>query len=355
MNRQPNNIEHTWGILPPYLLEAIKLRGNDKQKAMATTLEKQAQRYRNTREEAAPAEPVIAARILAAAEKPVLQREVYDGGNKAALPGKLARKEGEAAVKDTAVNEAYDGAGCVFNLYHEIFQRNSIDGNGMDILSTVHHRRNFNNAFWNGEQMVYGDGDGMLFNRMTILSIIGHELSHGVVQFSGGLIYRDQSGALNESFADVFGSLTEQYKKKQSITEASWLIGEGIFGDNINGVALRSLKAPGAAYDDPLIGKDPQPFHMDDYVSTTADNGGVHINSGIPNHAFYLLAQYLGGFAWEKAGQIWYDAMQAINNPMATFAEWADKTVEMARNRFGEGSIEVIMTRRAWKLIGINV
>ncbi len=355
MNLQTKNIQLMHSILPPYLLEAIKLRGNVKQKAMAVTLEKQAQRYRNSREDTKPAEPVIVARILAASDKPSLQREVYDGANKAALPGKLARKEGDKAIEDCAVNEAYDGAGDVFDLFHKVFQRNSIDGNGMNIISTVHHRRGFNNAFWNGEQMVYGDGDGMLFNRMTILSIIGHELSHGVVQFSGGLIYRDQSGALNESFADVFGSLTEQYKKKQSVTEASWLIGEGIFGDEINGVALRSLKAPGMAYDDPLIGKDPQPFHMDNYVSTTADNGGVHINSGIPNHAFYLLAQYLGGFAWEKAGQIWYDTMQAINNPMATFSEWADKTVEMARNRFGEGSIEVVMTRRAWKLVGINV
>lgn len=355
MIRPTIGMQNTCGILPPYLLEAIKLRGNEKQKAMAATLERQAQRYRDTREESAPAEPVVAERVLAAAEKPILQREVYDGGNRAALPGKLVRKEGDAAVEDAAVNEAYDGAGCVYELYRDIYQRNSIDGNGMDIISTVHHRRGFNNAFWNGEQMVYGDGDGMLFNRMTILSIIGHELSHGVVQFSGGLIYRDQSGALNESFADVFGSLTEQYKKKQSVTEASWLIGEGIFGENIDGVALRSLKAPGTAYNDKLIGKDPQPFHMDNYVSTTADNGGVHINSGIPNHAFYLLAQYLGGFAWEKAGQIWYDTMQAINNPMATFAEWADKTVEMARNRFGEGSIEMVMTRRAWKLIGINV
>lgn len=185
--------------------------------------------------------------------------------------------------------------------------------------------------------------------------MIGHELSHGVVQFSGGLIYQDQAGALNESFADVFGALTVQYKKGQNACEADWLIGDGILGPDIDGVALRSMKAPGAAYDDDILGKDPQPFHMDGYVNTSSYNGGVHINSGIPNHVFYLLAQLLGGNAWAKAGHVWYDTLQQINNPHATFAEWADKTVEMARDRFGSGSMETTLTRRSWKLVGITV
>jgi Zn-dependent metalloprotease len=92
---------------------------------------------------------------------------------------------------------------------------------------------------------------------------------------------------------------------------------------------------------------------MSDYVNTSADNGGIHINSGIPNHAFYLLARFLGGFAWEKAGHIWYDALQRISNPYASFVQWADETVEAARQRFGAGSLEQIFTRRAWKLVGI--
>ncbi|NKB61731.1 MAG: peptidase M4 family protein [Gammaproteobacteria bacterium] len=294
--------------------------------------------------------------LLGLSKKPGVYREVYDGQKKARLPGKLVRKEGDPPVcDDDSVNIAYDGAGDIYDLFLDEYRRNSLDGKGMKLISTVHHRNKYNNAFWDGRQMAYGDGDGEVFTTMTELSVIGHELSHGVVQFSGGLIYRNQSSALNESFADVFGALTLQRKYRQSACEASWLIGEGIFGPSITGDSLRSLKAPGEAYDDELLGKDPQPYHMDLYLDILADNGGVHINSGIPNHAFYLLSQYLGGNAWEKAGHIWYDTLQSINNPNATFNQWADKTVEMARERFGSGSREAIYTRRAWLLVGIAV
>lgn len=342
--------------VPPHILETIRLRGDAKQRKMAESLLSMSEDVRNERQVSVPAGPYVVATAVALGANPKPKREVYDGEKKAPLPGTLARKEGDAAVKDTDVNRAYDGAGDTYNLYLDVFQRDSLDGNGMKLVSTVHHRRNYDNAFWNGSQMAYGDGDGTIFTSFTgSLSVIGHELSHGVVQFSGGLIYQDQSGALNESFADVFGALTVQYKKQQEAHEADWLIGDGILGPNINGDSLRSMKAPGTAYDDPLIGKDPQPYHMDDYVITTSDRGGVHINSGIPNHAFYLLAQYLGGHAWERAGRIWYDTMQSINNSMATFHEWADKTVEVAHQHYGAGSIEVRFTKRAWKLAGINV
>jgi Zn-dependent metalloprotease len=337
------------------MVESLRKRGDAKTRKMAESLDKLAHRYRLARSLAESSRSFQAATVLEADIEVSPNREVYDGKHKAALPGELIRREGDPPSDDAVVNEAYDGAGNVFDLYADVYRRNSLDGEGMKLISTVHHRRKYNNAFWNGEQMAYGDGDGIVFVKLTVLSIIGHELSHGVVQFSGGLIYRDQSGALNESFADVFGALAEQYTYQQTACEASWLIGESILGPDINGVALRSMKAPGTAYADDLLGTDPQPYHMDLYVNTSQDNGGVHINSGIPNHAFYLLANYLGGNAWEKAGHIWYDTLQTINNPMATFADWADKTVEMARSRFGTGSIEMQMTRRAWKLVGINV
>lgn len=352
------NINHVHSIeciLPPHMLEAIEMRGDKKMRNMAARLVKEADSFRQSRVEATPATSFMAAPTLAANVRPKVNRKVYNGQKKVSLPGKLARKEGDPASTDKAVNAAYDGAGHVYDLYLKQYRRDSLDGKGMTLISTVHHRNKYNNAFWNGSQMAYGDGDGVIFRNMTELSIVGHELSHGVVQFSGGLIYRDQSGALNESFADVFGALTVQRKRKQSACEADWLIGKGILGPNIKGESLRSMKTPGEAYDDQLLGKDPQPYHMDYYVNTTSDNGGVHINSGIPNHAFYLLAQYLGGNSWEKAGQIWYDTLQEINNPFCTFNDWADKTVEMARNRFGNGSREVIYTRRAWNLVGIQV
>ena len=146
-----------------------------------------------------------------------------------------------------------------------------------------------------------------MFNRFTVaVDVIGHELTHGVTQFEAKLAYWDQSGALNESFSDIFRSLVKQKKLNQTADQADWLIGAGLFTSNVKGLAIRSMKEPGTAYDDPLLGKDPQPAHMRHYVNTTSDNGGVHINSGIPNRAFYLAALEIGGHAWERAGKIWY-------------------------------------------------
>ncbi len=340
------------------MVDAIKLRGDEKQRKMAQAIEKLAVVAREERETMpSPPTAFISAKSLAGARgAPKARIEIYDGQKKAALPGKLIRKSSQQPVADSSVNEAFDGSQSTYDLYLDEYGRDSLDGRGMKLTSTVHHRRGYNNAFWNGQQMAYGDGDGALFIGFTTsLSVIGHELSHGVVQFSGGLVYQDQSGALNESFADVFGVLTVQRQRKQMAHEADWLIGDGILGPNVNGVALRSMKAPGTAYDDPILGKDPQPYHMDDFVVTSSDSGGVHWNSGIPNHAFYLLSQYLGGHAFDKPGGIWYDTMQTINNPNATFNEWADTTVAVARARHGSGSLEELFTRRAWKLVGISV
>ncbi len=201
------------------------------------------------------------------------------------------RKEGAAASGDAAVDEAYDGLGATFDFYLEACQRNSIDDAGLPLDATVHFGKNYDNAFWNGSQMVFGDGDGKLFNRFTVaLDVIGHELTHGVTEHEAALVYQGQPGALNESMSDVFGSLVKQYALKQDAAAADWLIGAGLLAKGVKGVALRSMKAPGTAYDDRVLGKDPQPAHMKDFVRTTDDNGGVHINSGIPNHAFYLAA-----------------------------------------------------------------
>lgn len=339
-------------IMPPHMLESIKVRGTDKQRKKAISLEKQSHQFREERVAAAPKGGFLIAEKFAAETIAGPRRKIFDGKSKTLLPGNLVRSEGSTPSGNREIDEAYDGSGDTYSLYADIFGRDSLDGNGMTLISTVHHRRNYDNAFWNGSQMVYGDGD--LFEPLTrSLSVIGHELSHGVVQFSGGLIYRDQSGALNEHIADVFGCLTEQYKKGQEASKAEWLVGAEIIGPNITGDALRSMKAPGSAYDDILLGKDPQPFHMDNYVNTSFDSGGVHINSGIPNHAFYLLAMMLGGKAWEKAGQIWYDSLQSISNPHAQFIDWADETVNQASQRFGQGSTEMLLTRRIWKLVGV--
>ncbi len=352
-------------IVPPHMVDVLMLRGDASVRKMAEGLVKIGSAVREARaaEQGSGMVPrdgaqgVFVSRALAegAAAAHTCDRRVHDGEEKAGLPGKLVRAEGDPATGDPEVDRAYDGAGDVFSLYSEEFQRNSIDGFGMPIVQTVHHRRDYNNAFWNGTQMAYGDGDGEIFSTFTELSVIAHEISHGVVQHSGGLIYQGQSGALNESYADVFGAMTAQRSAGQSVYEADWLVGKGILGPNINGKALRSMKAPGTAYSDALLGQDPQPYHMDFYVDTTSDNGGVHINSGIPNHAFYLYCMYLGGNSWERPGQIWYKALQNINNPHATFGDWAAETLDAAIELHGIGSYEMLMLRRAWNLVGIDV
>src|SRR6478735_11062071 len=270
------------------------------------------------------------------------QRTVYDAKFAEQLPGSVVRKEGEPATGDPAADEAYDGLGHTHRLYAEAFSRNSIDGNGLPLDATVHFGHLYDNAFWDGRQMVFGDGDGQVFTRFTAsLSVIGHELAHGVTQYSAGLAYRNQAGALNESVSDVFGALVEQYFRKQSTAEASWLIGEGLFTPQVQGSALRSMKAPGTAYDDDVLGKDPQPDSMDSYVRTRSDNGGVHINSGIPNRAFCLVAQALGGSAWEAPGQIWYETLTGGSlSPTATFTAFAKATAATAKELFGEESAE---------------
>ena len=285
-----------------------------------------------------------------------LERTIFDAENTENLPGTLVRHEGERLKGGKTVSEAYDYSGATYDFYKDIFERNSIDTRGMKLDSTVHYGEDYNNAFWNGTQMVYGDGDGEIFQRFTkSIDVIGHELTHGVTQYEAALEYEGQAGALNESFSDVFGSLVKQYALKQRADKADWLIGAGLFTNKIKGVALRSMKEPGSAYNDPTIGKDPQPGHMKNYVDTTSDNGGVHINSGIPNRAFYLVAIELGRYAWEKAGKIWYIALTERLRERSNFQKAANSTYEVAGTLFGKNSQEQSSVKRAWDQVGIKI
>lgn len=288
---------------------------------------------------------------------PKKQRTMYDAANTETLPGRVVRSEGGDPVNDPSVNEAYDSLGYTFDFYLDIYQRNSIDNAGLPLNATLHYGTSYDNAFWNGEQMVFGDGDRILFNRFTTsVDVIGHELTHGVTGSEVNLTYQGQSGALNESISDVFGSLVKQYHLKQSADKADWLIGAGLLAPGVSGVALRSMKEPGTAYDDKTLGKDPQPADMQHYMQTLQDNGGVHINSGIPNRAFYLVATTLGGNAWEKAGQIWYDTVldKAVGQS-ASFARFAARTAAHAAQRYGAGSAERKAVVDAWQEVGVKV
>ncbi|MBU2958141.1 M4 family metallopeptidase [Paracoccus sp. 1_MG-2023] len=343
-------------IVPPYMLRVLAMRGDPATARMARSLLDHDRELRDLRA-AQSSPPLPHDGILPIADPDLCcpDRRIHDGEFRATLPGKLVRAEGDDPAGLTDADFAYDAAGQVFSLFAEEYGRNSLDGQGMPLVATVRHRRDYNNAFWNGEQMAYGTGDGKIFQTFLELSVVAHEMTHGVIQHSGGLIYENQSGALNESVADVFGALALQRARRQMPHEADWLIGRGILGPNIAGAALRSMKAPGTAYSDDLLGQDPQPWHMDGFISTTDDNGGVHVNSGIPNHAFYLFASYLGGPAWELPGRIWYHALQNLNNPMASFSQWAERTLRSADELTGSGSYQGQMLRRAWKLVGVAV
>jgi Zn-dependent metalloprotease len=316
-------------ILPPDLLRAVALGGTPEQRERATrTLHVDEGRRRQRAQRARPVRPT--ARAKKATGGP--QRTIADAGHLEQLPGRTVRKEGARATGDAAADEAYDGLGQTWTLYDEVYQRDSLDGHGLPLLGSVHYGTDYDNAFWDGTQMVFGDGDNELFGRFTAsLDVIGHELTHGVTEIEAGLVYSGQSGALNESLSDVFGSLVKQHALGQSADEADWLIGAELLRPGVEGVALRSMKAPGTAYDDDVLGKDPQPATMAGYVDTTDDDGGVHTNSGIPNHAFYLASVAAGGNAWETTGKVWYAALRdPALTTTATFAAFAAITVRLA-------------------------
>ncbi|KAJ5499311.1 Peptidase M4 C-terminal [Penicillium expansum] len=330
------------GIIPPYILETL---------ARNAATEQQREAARHTLAYSAK-HRTVAGRVRQ------LNRTVYDAQNsrddhpprdKILIPegGELLSQETDPTNN---ANECYVGLGKTYDFYFNFFGRNSFDNNGIKLDGFV-HAGDLYNAFFNGEELVFGDGDGVLFDGFTDeLDVIGHEFSHGVVEFTSLLPYWYQSGALNESIADAFGIMVKQWGEgnPQTVDHANWLIGEGIWAAGVNGRALRDMANPGTAFDDDRVGKDPQPAHWRDFKKLSNDNGGVHINSGIPNRAFFLAATKIGGYAWEGAGPIWYRAMSSGKLPTdgeATFKEFADLTIESA----GE---HVDKVREAWTAVG---
>jgi hypothetical protein len=326
-------------FLPPYLLESLARSADSV--GPARTLEIDA----GLRQRRATALPVPRAAVDAAFA-------VHTAANGTDLPGGLVRSAGDPASGDPAVDEAYVGVEASLALFSEVYGRASYDGRGAPVIATVHYEKDYDNAFWDGQQLVFGDGDGRVFDRFTKpVDVLCHELTHAVTQLTANLTYQGQSGALNESMSDVFGSCLKQRLAGESPADADWLIGEGLFLPSVQGRALRSMKEPGTAYDDPALGKDPQVATMDDFVVTGEDNGGVHINSGIPNKAFQLAAVALGGTSWEGAGRIWYAALTSGIGPDTDFAGFARATVEAAAAVSPE-AVEVVT--RAWADVGVT-
>jgi Zn-dependent metalloprotease len=340
-------------IIPPHMLRQIARNGDARQRELALETLAHDSTNRSNREVANFAEHMTFRR------PPVLRshqanRHVYDVHHQTTLPGTIVRSEGQQPVADTAVNDVYDNLGHTFDFYLQKYGRVSVNNAGMALNATVHYSNGYDNAFWNGGQMVFGDGH--VFHDLTKpIDITGHELTHGVTQYESGLAYHDQPGALNESMSDVFGIMIKQFALNLTADQSDWLIGDGVLP--FAGQALRSMKAPGTAYDNKLLGKDPQPADMAHYLQTAQDNGGVHLNSGIPNRAFYLAAVAIGGYAWEKAGQVWYDTQRdvALKNmaQTVTFKSFAELTEKNAASRYGDTSPERKAVAGAWSEVGV--
>ena len=323
-------------ILPPYLLRRLAESGDD---AAIRTLDLDAS-FRTARAAGAAGPAPVAAGV---------DWVVHTAAGSTDLPGEQVRAAGEPASGDEAVDEAATGITATLSLLAEVYGRDSYDGKGRTVCATVHYGERYVNAFWNGAQLVFGDGDGEVFLRFTrSVDVLAHELVHALTEYTAGLVYDGESGALNESMSDVFASCVRQRVLGQQATDADWLIGAELFGDGVQARGLRDLAAPGTAYDDPRLGQDPQVGHYDDLVETTDDHGGVHLNSGIPNRAFHLAATRIGGTSWDGAGRVWCEALTGGTVPPdADFATFARATVAAAGDHRD-------VVRQAWRDVGVR-
>ena len=269
-------------------------------------------------------------------------QHVFDCGHRKSLPGK------PVATPTGGFKTTFDTTAKVVEFYKTVLGRNSVDNKGFDLVSSLHYDKNYDNAFWNGQQMVYGDGDGQLFVEMYLSpDVIGHELTHGVTQNESALRYQGESGALNESISDVFGTVFNQWLNQWLVTEPrGWLVGAGIMAAAAQAkgfTCLRDMVQPSAAH---CLSKQPEQYSQ---IDPTAD---VHVNSGVPNKAFALFARAVGGQAWTSAIKVWYDTCtnRALRSD-ATFAEFATLTVASAR-KLGSGAL-ADRCRGAWQEVGV--
>lgn len=324
------------GILPPYLIDEIVSRDPTLVHLRETTLVTQklflARASANNR----------FARLVGAGKSEI---DIYDAEETYDRTRKLARTEGGPVCGIEDADNAYTFSVYIRNFFMEVLGRNGIDASGMRMITTVRYGKKYNNAYWDGTQMTEGKGDGIIFGTFTILDVHGHEVGHGETEFHGNgkFVYRAQPGALNEHLSDVRGETLEMWVKKTLPLDHDWVIGNGIFMPKINGTGIRNMLKPGTAYNDPKLGKDPQPAKMSDYYKGSGDNYGVHINSGIPNAAFAAFCCELND--WVVPAKIWYATRAAAPNK-PSFAQFAATTIDAAK-ALGFAKFEAPL-RKAW-------
>lgn len=272
---------------------------------------------------------------------------VYTAGNNFVLPGNVVNNPGSSP--DSQVKTTFAMTGGVADFYKSVFGRNSLDNAGMALLSTVHYGTDYNNAFWNGTQMAYGDGDGQIFTPFcNDDDVVAHELTHGVTQFTLQLVYKNESGGLNESLSDVFGSMFRQWRRKQSVKQADWLVGADIMGPDAKNrgyTCLRDMANPSAKH---CLA--PQITNYGQYKPGM----DPHTSSGIGNLAFHTAAIALGGNSWDKAGQVWYDVVNTAGpRPNMTMKQFAKLLRASAKKLFPADPGVYKAVDDGWKSVGI--
>ena len=318
-----------------------------KEFADAARFEKEWRKGRDARSQVSlSAQQILPSNLIAAAISPP-SIQMFDCNHHNTLPGVSISNPG--ASTDQTCKQAFTETTAVAKFYQSVFGRQSIDDAGMSLISSIHFSVQYNNAFWNGGQMTYGDGDGNIFIDFTKGNdVIGHELTHGVTQYSLGLTYKNQPGGLNESISDVFGSMFRQWQANQTVSQADWLIGKDIMGPGAISrgyTCLRDMANPGATHC-----LSPQPTHFSKYK-----NGmDPHESSGIPNLAFCKAALAIGGNSWTTAGQIWYQAVTKSGQiPNMTMKQFADRTRTLAGSLFTTKPTVIAAVDKAWKAVGL--
>jgi len=290
------------------------------------------------------AQQSFSARVPLAASPAVT---VYDCKHNTTLPGSPVPNPG--ASVDPTHKAVFNETTALATFYSQVFGRNSIDGLGMTMQSSVHYGVKYNNAFWNGQQMTYGDGDGNIFLDFSKGNdVIGHELTHGVTQYTLQLAYANEAGGLNESISDVFGSMFRQWQGKQNVNHADWLIGKDIMGPAAKArgfTCLRDMANPKAAH---CLA--PQIDHFSQY-----QNGmDPHFSSGVPNFAFYKAAMQIGGNSWSVIGQVWYHTLVQLGaKPTLKMKAFADKTRAVAKADHPSTPSVAKAVDAAWKAVGL--
>ena len=281
---------------------------------------------------------------LAAAPPAILVDDCQHGN---ALPGTPVPNPQSSA--DATAKRAFEETTAVAEFYQTVFGRNSVNDAGMTLLSSIHYSVKYNNAFWNGSQMTYGDGDGNIFIDFTKGNdVIGHELTHGVTQYSARLGYAKEAGGLNESISDVFGTMFRQWQADQDVTQADWLIGKDIMGPGALArglVCLRDMSNPAAKHC-----MAPQPTRFSQYQDTM----DPHYSSGIPNLAFYKAAMAVGGKSWLTVGKIWYQALTGFPpSPNMKMGAFANRTRSLSATLFPTDPSAKTAIDRAWTGVGL--